>query len=82
MTLYEFNLLTLEEKQATVWDKGVFLYNYITNDIRINCYAIDKFYVELVYGSEENKIVEVRSFKHGLELDKYSTHIRVPFKRL
>ena len=30
MTLYEFNILTLEEKQATVWDKGTFvpLYNF------------------------------------------------------
>jgi len=25
MTLYEFNSLTLEEKQATVWDKGTLL---------------------------------------------------------
>jgi hypothetical protein len=24
MILYEFNTLTLEEKQATVWDKGLF----------------------------------------------------------
>ena len=30
MTLYEFNILTLEEKQANVWDKGIFLDNYIT----------------------------------------------------
>ena len=30
MTLYEFNSLTLEEKKATVWEKGVFLDNYIT----------------------------------------------------
>ena len=49
MSLYEFNKLTLEEKQATVWDKGIFLDNNITKDIRINCYAIDKFFVEVVY---------------------------------
>jgi hypothetical protein len=49
MTLYEFNILTLEDKQATVWDKGTFLDNYITKDIRINCYALDKFFVEVVY---------------------------------
>jgi hypothetical protein len=36
MTLYEFNSLTLEEKQATVWDKGTFLDNHITEDIRLN----------------------------------------------
>lgn len=49
MTLYEFNSLTLEEKQATVWNKGTFLDYHITEDIRIYCYAIDKFFVEVVY---------------------------------
>ena len=72
MTLYEFNILTLEQKQATVWDKGTFLENYITENIRINCYAIDKFFVEVVYDSEHNVITEVRSFKSGHSLDKYS----------
>jgi len=72
MTLYEFNILTLEEKQATVWDKGVFLDNYVTKDIRINCYAIDKFFVEVVYDDMQNVITEVRRFKSGRSLDKYS----------
>ncbi|HEY5687462.1 MAG TPA: hypothetical protein VIS27_04070 [Yeosuana sp.] len=75
MTLYEFNILTLEEKQATVWDKGVFLVNYITKDIKINCYAIDKFFVEVVYDAEHNTITEVRSFKYGHSLDKYAPKI-------
>jgi len=72
MTLYEFNVLTLEEKQETVWKKGTFLDNYITEDIRINCYAIDKFFVEVVYDGEQNVLIEVRSFKSGHSLDKYS----------
>ncbi len=49
MTLYYFNALTLEEKQKAVWQQGVFLDNYITEDIRIGCFAIDKFFVEVVY---------------------------------
>jgi len=72
MTLYEFNSLTLEEKQATVWEKGVFLDNYITQDIKTNCYAIDKFFAEVVYDGEQNVITEVRSFKYGHSLDKYA----------
>ncbi len=76
MTLYEFNMLSLEEKQATVWDKGIFLDNYITKDIKINCYAIDKFFVEVVYDAEHNVITEVRSFKYGAELDKYSLDLK------
>ena len=72
MTLYEFNILTFEEKQAIVWDKGAFLDNYVTKEERCSCYAIDKFFVEVVYNAEHNTITEVRSFKTGHLLDKYS----------
>jgi len=72
MTLIEFNSLTLEDKQATVWDKGVFLDNYITNDIKINCYALDRFFVKVVYIAQHNVITEVRSFKYEHSLDKYT----------
>ena len=72
MTLYEFNLLSFEDKQKTVWDIGIFLDNYITKDVRINCYAIDRFFVEVFYDSETNKVTKVTSFKHGKDLDKYS----------
>ena len=73
MTLYDFNKLSLEDKQTTVWNNGTFLDNYITKDIRINCYAIDKFFVEVVYNAEHNTITEARSFKTGQLLDKYSS---------
>ena len=72
MTLYEFNRLELNERMEAVNQYGIFLDNYITKDIRINCYAIDKFFVEVVYDAEHNTITEVRSFKYGHSLDKYS----------
>ncbi len=72
MTLYEFNSLSLEDKQATVWDKGVFLDNYVTKDVRINCYAIDRFFVEVHYDAEHNTITDVTAFKSGHNLDEYS----------
>ena len=75
MTLYEFNILSLEEKQATVWERGIFLDNYITEGIKINCYAIDKFFVEVVYDAQHNVITEVRSFKYGHSLSKYVQNI-------
>jgi hypothetical protein len=73
MTLKEFNALELNERVDVVIQYGTFLLNYITKDIRIiNCYAIDKFFVEVVYDAEYNTITEVRSFKYGHSLDKYS----------
>ena len=52
MTLYNFNKLSLEEKQESTWKHGVFLENYVSQDIRINCYAIDKFFIEVVYDGD------------------------------
>ena len=72
MTLYKFNILSFEDRYKTVIEQGTFLDNYVTEDIRINCYAIDKFFVEVVYDGEQNVIAEVRSFKYGHELEKYS----------
>ena len=54
MTLYEFNRLELNERMEAVNQYGTFLENYITKDIRINCYAIDKFFVEVVYDTERS----------------------------
>ena len=53
MTLKEFNILEHDERLFTVVDKGTFLDNFVTLDIRMNLYAIDKFFVELVYNGEE-----------------------------
>jgi hypothetical protein len=77
MTLAEFNKLDYDSKLFKVVDEGTFLDNYVTEDIRMNLYALDKFFVELVYNSEENKISEIRSFKSGIHLDKYTTNIKL-----
>ena len=71
MTLYEFNLLNKNEKIITVFDKGVFLDNYISKTETLNCYAIDMFFVEVVFNSKVNQIVDVRSFIDGYFLNKY-----------
>jgi hypothetical protein len=59
MTLYEFTALELNERMEAVNQYGTYLGNYVAKDIRINCYAIDKFFVEVVYNSEHNTIKEV-----------------------
>ena len=77
MTLYEFNRLELNDRMETVNQCGTFLDNHVTNDIWISCYAIDKFFVEVVYDAEFNAITEVRSFKYGHEVVKYSKDIKL-----
>lgn len=72
MTLNEFNKLEYNDKLLTIVDSGVFVDNYVTKEIRLNCYSLYKFFVELIYNSEKNKISEIRAFAEGEELDKYS----------
>lgn len=72
MTLYDFNILDLNNKMEAIKQHDIFLDNHITKDVRINCYALDMFFVEVYYNSKSNKITEIQSFKTGKSLDKYS----------
>ena len=81
MTLYEFNTLSFKDKQATVWELGSFIENMPSkNELEyLSLYAINKFYIELVYLIDTNKIVEVRSFKTGKYLEKYFPTIKTEY---
>ncbi len=79
MTLYEFNRLTKEEQISTVWSKGVFIDNHISETETLSCYAIDMFFEELLYDLDKNKIVKVRSFKSGHLLDKNSPNFKIEY---
>ena len=72
MTLYEFNLLDINNQMETVNQQGVYLDNHITKNEKFNLYAINMFFVEVCYNSLENKISGIKSFKSGHLLDKYS----------
>ena len=75
ITLYDFNKLSLEEQQTVLWKDGEFLDNHVTKDEKCNVYDLYRFFVELVYDPEHNVITEVRSFKTGHLLDKYSSKL-------
>jgi hypothetical protein len=77
LTLYEFNLLTEDNKLKTVCDIGEFIENHISIDGIKNLYAINKFYVEVVYDAKSNQIIGVESFKTGKDLDKYLPNISI-----
>jgi hypothetical protein len=79
LTLYEFNLLTEDDKLKTVWDIGEFIENHISLDGIKNLYAINKFYVEVVYDAQNNQIIGVESFKTGKDLDKYLPSIETKY---
>ena len=79
MTLYEFRLLNDDDQLKAIWDKGIFLENHISKTEKINCYAINMFFVEVVYDAKENKILENRPFKEGHLLDIYLPNFKRKF---
>ncbi len=79
MTLYDYLMLDEPEQYNAIWDQGVFLDNAFEKGKRINLYAIDMFFVEVVYDSKTNKIIENRPFKQGHRIDKYSPKFKSKF---
>ncbi len=74
MKLYKFNNLSIDEKLAYTGSNGMFLDNYIVNDILINYYLIDNFLVEIIYNTECQSITEIKSIKPGLIQKKTILH--------
>ena len=80
MKLEEFNNLTFDDHLFKVVDEGTFLENFKTKDISMNLYSLSSFYIELIYNSELNKVDEIRSFKSGIRMDKYTRNIDLTSK--
>jgi len=65
MTLLAFNNLNENSMINLVLKDGVFLQHHISKTEMICCYAIEMFFVELVYDANTNKLTEIRSFESG-----------------
>jgi hypothetical protein len=56
MTLYQFNVLSEDEKAAVLWSKGDIVGDSIENNFSILLYQIRSFYVELYYSGKKIKL--------------------------
>jgi hypothetical protein len=75
MTLNEFNLLENNSKKAeVVWEHGVYIASRISPlvpDVKILLYQLPRFYVEMYYNNNENKILRLLSFCSVDNLEPY-----------
>ena len=72
MTSIEFNLLDTCYKMAVVNQFGDLLNSSYSDKKYCNCYAVDTFFVEVIYGSRNYIISGIKAFKNAYELDIYS----------
>lgn len=77
MKIYEFSRLSEEEQYKTVWNIGKLVDQFINENISINLYAINEFFVEVYYDRDNNKILYKKHFKQGELLDKYLNRIKL-----
>ena len=72
MALYEYKTLSKDDPYDTVFSKGKFLDIVIEGNYKFVLYAIDKFFVEVIWDRAEDEIIGIGQFKEGDSLDKYS----------
>jgi hypothetical protein len=73
--LYEYNLLSTDEKAQTLWDLGEFIVSRKSKTNSANLYSISDFFVEVNYDNDKNEIVDLRSFKSNKLLEPYLDYI-------
>lgn len=72
MGIYEFNILSENEKYDIVFTKGQFVDTLTNANIKYVLYSVSMFWVEVVYNAKTNKIIDLSSFIEGITLNKYS----------
>jgi len=75
--LYEYNLMSIDEKAQLLWDSGEFLLSNKTNNAATNLYSFSDFFVEVIYSNELNKIIDIKTFKNNTRLEPYLDLINV-----
>lgn len=76
ITFDQFLSLPTYEKFDVIFIKGDFLDARTEKKRLVVLYAIEQFFVELYYDPGSNKIIKVKSFEAGENLNKYSKVIQ------
>lgn len=71
MTLQEFKYLSIQEKLELIKTSGEFADSYTTKVELVKCYAVHRFFVEIIYDLKTNTIKDIHGFITGISLDKY-----------
>jgi hypothetical protein len=77
MKLFDFLKLSEEEQYIATWKKGAYVDLYLKDNIAIELYAINTFYVEIYYERNTTELLYKKMFKQGDLLDKYMDRIHL-----
>ena len=72
MGIYDFNILTENDRYDRVFTEGQFIDTVSEGDIKYALYSLSYFWVEIEYDSPSNKIIGISSFVARDTLNRYS----------
>lgn len=75
ITYFRFLLLSVNEKECCIEEKGTFLISYSNEKGLVKVYAINDFFVEIGFSEEHHCITEVIAFKSLQRLQKHADYI-------
>lgn len=75
--LNEFLLLNKDERANYLWEHGEFIINLKEHEQSFNLYSLNGYFVEVIYSNQTNKIIDIKPFRKGYTLDKYTDVIQV-----
>jgi hypothetical protein len=63
LTLYDFNGMDEHAQPEAVFKEGIYVDSRDEENLKVQLYRLDNFYVEVYYDPKENKVTRYRSFK-------------------
>ncbi|MDB5251287.1 MAG: hypothetical protein JWP27_456 [Flaviaesturariibacter sp.] len=71
MTFTDFKFLPLPFQAHLVCSRGVLLAERAEGDFHFSLYALDSFYVEVCFRTEDSEVIRLLSFYHTFFLEPY-----------
>ena len=75
MGIYDFTTLSSIDQAKEVWTHGAFLCSRSKSLKKYNLYALDNFYVEMLYDGRDKEIKGIKSFRSERLLTPYLSKI-------
>lgn len=69
--LFDFKILSPDDKATILFDQGIFLMNRVEKERILILYSLYDFYVEVSYIKKNNSIDRIRTFKNIGPLKPY-----------
>lgn len=80
MKMNDFDILTEDRQFDLVRRYGTLLHRIKYPGVKTSLYDLERFFVEISYETETNRVIGIESFVDGLLLSRYSRMIQMEFK--